>query len=686
MATRQNLFFGARCVRLAKNLRLWLLLGCVNLMACTGQSAFRDRSAALDHAECGTTEALVEFRHDYLSEQNPRFNEQASRVVSPPQALADNVEPRRCLLQTHVNGNIRYDVAFLELDEAGELRKDAGGTPMNAPVAIENHLAQHRDWMVLTYVHGWRNDASLMSAEGEGDDIRRFHTLLALTTRYVQERWPQSTAGTTGSAPRVLGVFVGWRGAVIDEPRLGPLGTVLALPTILNRKPHSDRLAPRIAGHLQTLDQQIRTNGPAGSWRRHLVYGHSLGGNILVRGLNEPLQQALLAKPDGSTPANLGPLGQGLGDLVVLFNPASEAGQMHQLQRAARIAAGIAPVFADQHSYLDPAECSRFATPEKQAACAQGTHDHWLAGRAPLLISITASNHFGAIERVEPSPSKSKDPGVASSVDWATGMLFPWVTLLTSRSEIVSQESLARLQTTEAHMAQTEGHRHLALGHQLPIRRFAPSAQAQGKPRPDLSQPVFGISHEMEINMGFGKATSYALANTALLPKLCPAEDVYMAWQTAAVKDAIDKAKKESPQEDRHLLQAGGRGWDTKIALPGTLAPEKNDPQQVPHNKKTRDLELNIRHGAARQACSSNEILHKGGTQSDQKSLPVCRQLAAETIREPYDEHPVQIPTLGHAWEPIWNLAAHPSTVDAHGGYASHGLWCFLNRMVLDRP
>jgi hypothetical protein len=43
----------------------------------------------------------------------------------------------------------------------------------------------------------------------------------------------------------------------------------------------------------------------------------------------------------------------------------------------------------------------------------------------------------------------------------------------------------------------------------------------------------------------------------------------------------------------------------------------------------------------------------------------------------------VRIPIIGQACMPVWNAAVHSNTIEDHGGYLSHTLWCVSNRFAL---
>jgi hypothetical protein len=154
-----------------------------------------------------------------------------------------------CSLQRHtipgVNGGepLFYNLAFVEFREDGspyELIKDLGQPytieelssrvrfvssnkrePITQLRALTNLLRQTsgRNYVVV-FVHGWRHDARI------GDDnvgaVRRY---AAHAARYLKER---CRAGEQEQCERIVtAVYIGWRGARIDEPRIvDPLVTI----------------------------------------------------------------------------------------------------------------------------------------------------------------------------------------------------------------------------------------------------------------------------------------------------------------------------------------------------------------------------------------------------------------------------------------------------------------------------
>jgi hypothetical protein len=220
-----------------------------------------------------------------------------------------------CSIQSHVNQSVTYSMAFLEFNDQGQLRE-----PLQWE-ALKHELTAptNQSLTVLVYVHGWRHDAHV------GDsDVRRFHTLTSLTANYANQdgRKPSKT----------IGIYIGWRGRVIDEhadhEKTSPLRDGMAIPTILSRKPASDSIAKPIGQQILDIEKLVKGAKLDASHRKLIVYGHSLGGNIVIQGLSETIAKRISEPEPGQ------PIG-GVGDLVVLLNPASQARHFFTVQQSA---------------------------------------------------------------------------------------------------------------------------------------------------------------------------------------------------------------------------------------------------------------------------------------------------------------------------------------------------------------
>lgn len=345
------------CLRVSlATLKVLLLAGValVLVILVIGNTFFRGdrdiayRYAAPDAPECMAQESMPIA---LASDDAARDNDELAAIERQPvlgRALT-------CMVQAHQveapkdkpeSGALRYYLSFLEFAENGApadvdaqdrvLRK----RQLDALVA---HLREQRKRgkhsYVIAFVHGWRHNAGI----GDGD-VAKLRLMAAYTASFLRQRCAtlQRDCETV-----VTAVYFGWRGARIDErtasrllgPRAGQyfdavFGTPPALVTLFDRKPVSERIGPAAVTALRRIDSITFDRAPAG-WKRDpqgrmIVFGHSLGGNMLASALRETMLDRIARHAPGA--AMTAPF----GDLIVLLNPASEASNWTVLQRAMR--------------------------------------------------------------------------------------------------------------------------------------------------------------------------------------------------------------------------------------------------------------------------------------------------------------------------------------------------------------
>lgn len=285
-----------------------ILLGVWQYNIVDDMTIFRPRTPLGDmnlNKGCGTTD------------QTPPILLNSINSTSKTERFEENISAEtrlfyECSIQTHTNQSVSYDMAFLEFNDQGILREPQQWE------ALKRHLKEKENITALLFVHGWRNDAHIGS-----EDVSRFHTMLSLTANYARQRNPQS---------KTIGIFIGWRGRIIDEKndRLHtyPLLNALAIPTILSRKPRSDSLAKPIGEKILEIEKLVKGENLDQQHNKLIILGHSLGGNIIIRGLSEKLVERISQHCSNQET-------RGVGDLIVLLNPASEARNFFDVQKAA---------------------------------------------------------------------------------------------------------------------------------------------------------------------------------------------------------------------------------------------------------------------------------------------------------------------------------------------------------------
>lgn len=314
----------------------------------------------------------------------------------------------RCALQRHVvpareagGQDLSYHLGFIEFQEDGEpyalvsregasdaaidsaMLRHAMETEMRAksmpatmvkPVitqldALKKHLSTGSHY-VIAFVHGWRHDARI--GDGNVADLRLY---AAHAARFLAQRCPSDPSVCDMD---VTAIYVGWRGARVDERGLqlwfgnaigGFFGNLSAGATLFDRKPVSEAVAPAAISALRTLETTLSAPG---AHNKLIVAGHSLGGNMLASGLKDDVVKAVRRHRFGET---LPPV---LGNLVVLINPASEASKWTAIQREV---------------WMKLADHADANTPASEVAHDDG---YFPADQRPVLMSVTAALAFPA--------------------------------------------------------------------------------------------------------------------------------------------------------------------------------------------------------------------------------------------------------------------------------------------------
>jgi hypothetical protein len=318
-----------------------------------------------------------------------------------------------------------YDLAFVELADDGRL---------DLPWQLDAVTAHLDRWdkagvqnYVVAYVHGWRHNAELRDG-----DIRKFRRLLAYSRAALNTR---CVADGSYCNAAVTGVFIGWNGQRVKEgpsdetPDQGaPTGLESLGPalTYWNRWDISCRLGAGRANCdgkapanfksplrkvLKSVQSELRLRPGDARADKFLVFGHSMGGNMLA----EMLRVQAVSKVNAHVPGRrMTPL---VGDLVVLLNPAAEATAWVGIQRAERAKAGFSPD-ENRLTCWQPGETGADATASDCAERQKLARWYRLypADQRPVYISLTSAANWGTL--------KAKDREVKH--DLATGQIFPF--------------------------------------------------------------------------------------------------------------------------------------------------------------------------------------------------------------------------------------------------------------------
>lgn len=215
-----------------------------------------------------------------------------------------NPEPEQ-YLQTLVSddGIHTYDLAIIEFDDEGMWwdRQQLEDTA----ALLQQRSDEHPDGLfVITFVHGWKNNAD---PNREGNDLQDFRADLARTAARLADDPDQN------QPDRVVGVYLGWRGATS--------GVVLHNQTTFwDRRQAAERTANY---HMRETLFRIIGNANHNRNSKVFIVGHSMGGIVVGKTLGPALATLLLASENEGIAMT--------SDLVLLANPALDALSSWQL-------------------------------------------------------------------------------------------------------------------------------------------------------------------------------------------------------------------------------------------------------------------------------------------------------------------------------------------------------------------
>lgn len=194
------------------------------------------------------------------------------------------------------------DLAIIEFDEFGMLW-EPDQLKHTLDLIEARNTASDRGIILVTYTHGWMNNAN---PDREQGDLFRFRaSMLTLAAELRAEGAP--------APDHVVGVYLGWRGATNRIPGWSTL-------SFWDRKEAAERVASyQMRETLFRLTETAKRRPDT----KVLLSGHSMGGMILARTLAPTLATLLLAS---GTEGVVVP-----ADLIVLQNPALDGLAAFQL-------------------------------------------------------------------------------------------------------------------------------------------------------------------------------------------------------------------------------------------------------------------------------------------------------------------------------------------------------------------
>jgi len=211
--------------------------------------------------------------------------------------------------QEYLNKDKRSEdcyLGFVEFDDQGQLWDREQLRSLFKQLYLES---KDDDLLLVVFVHGWKH-----SAKAGDENIRNFRNSL----KRLSAMESAIAVASSTDARKIAGIYLGWRGGSSTVPVLKEL-TFWDRKNIAHKVGYGD-----VTEVLSRLEQLQKTkNEGTGSNRTYLVVvGHSFGGAVVYSALSEILENGFI-NPDG-------PIGRssntvGIGDLVVLINPAFEA-------------------------------------------------------------------------------------------------------------------------------------------------------------------------------------------------------------------------------------------------------------------------------------------------------------------------------------------------------------------------
>lgn len=211
-----------------------------------------------------------------------------------------NTEAKDCT-ESYYQEHENFDLAFAEFSERGNAFN--GEYIEEILERIKSH-AKDDGVVLVVFVHGWKHNAS-----EEDSNLKDFKISLQKISN------PDTLKGR-----RLVGLYIGWRGASIKLPVLKEL-------TFWDRKAAAEEVGK--GGVTRLLLELERIDSDNDEKNVFVVIGHSFGGAIVVNALTEILTDRVVRR---SKTRNHG---KTLGDAVIVVNPAIEANQALHFVEAA---------------------------------------------------------------------------------------------------------------------------------------------------------------------------------------------------------------------------------------------------------------------------------------------------------------------------------------------------------------
>lgn len=222
----------------------------------------------------------------------------SSKIVKP-----ENI--KQCQ-ESYYQEHEHFDLAFAEFSERGNAFNDIHIKTIQQRIKAR---AASEGMVLVTFIHGWKHNAN-----EQDSNLIDFKKSLQTIAK----------SGTL-EGRRLIGLYVGWRGASIETSGLNNI-------TFWDRKAVATEIGKggitRLFLDLEKIDA-IQSKNPAKNPNVFVVIGHSFGGAIVVSALSEVLMERTIHR------TNRRNYGATIGDAVIVLNPAIEANQSLHFVEAA---------------------------------------------------------------------------------------------------------------------------------------------------------------------------------------------------------------------------------------------------------------------------------------------------------------------------------------------------------------
>jgi hypothetical protein len=236
----------------------------------------------------------------------------------------------------------KFMLRFVEFDDEGWLWQPQRATET---IATIEDTVKRKNTVVVTFVHGWHH-----SARSDDENVKYFKQTLGLIHEQISSKahreFLQKEGDQAQTDVQIIGIYVGWRGRSLPG--------LLNYITFWGRKGAAERVGETdFREFLQRLQKVYLANHPEkrpinGQAQKAdpqhflgmVTIGHSFGGQLLLKAVTSSLESQLVAKSEhagylrdstaGVTENKTVKL-DGVGDLIILVNPAAEASQYQRL-------------------------------------------------------------------------------------------------------------------------------------------------------------------------------------------------------------------------------------------------------------------------------------------------------------------------------------------------------------------